>query len=250
MKFSGFSDHFSSVSATYALHRPRYPRELFAYLAALAPARTCAWDCGTGNGQAAIGLAEFFDVVTATDASASQIESALAHARVRYRVAPAENPGLERRSVDLISVAQALHWFDLPRFYSQTSYALIDGGVLAAWCYGRCRISSRIDAVIDTLYRDILGPYWPVERNHIDDAYNSIDFPYDRISVPRFEIRAHWRLDGVVGYLRTWSAVQRYARETGRDPIDAVRTALIGEWGDPDGLRAVVWPIHLLAGRA
>ena len=187
---SGFSDHlpffFGSLRAAPAALSTR----AVGWLGALAAARTRAWDCGTGNGQAAIGPAEFFDVVATTDASASQIESALAHARARCRVAAAENPELEHRSVDLISVTRAPHWFDLPRFYSQTSYALIGGGVRTAWCWGRCRIGARIDAVIATLSRDILGPYWPAQRNHIDDACSSNDFPYDCISVPRFEIRA------------------------------------------------------------
>ncbi|MHB8347601.1 MAG: class I SAM-dependent methyltransferase [Acidiferrobacterales bacterium] len=244
-----FSDHFSSVAATYALHRPLYPRDLFVHLTALAPARTCAWDCGTGNGQAAIGLAEFFDVVIATDASASQIEKATEHAHVRYRVATAENPGLSPRSINLISVAQALHWFDLTRFYAQANHVLSEGGVLAAWCYGRCRIEPQIDAIIDTLYHDILGPYWPPERRYIDDAYGSIYFPYKRMPSPGFEIHAQWRADDVLGYLRTWSAAQRYTRETGRDPIGMVTSALIEVWADANRLRMVSWPIHLLAGR-
>ena len=249
MASGGFSDHFSSVSSGYARHRPHYPRELFVWLATLAPGHRKAWDCGTGNGQAAVSLAEFFDTVVATDASAAQIGNAMAHERVHYRVAAAECPQIEANAVDLITVAQALHWFDRPRFYDVSRQVLTNDGVLAAWCYGLLQTVPDVAAIIDTLYHGTLARYWPAERRYIDTAYQSIGFPYERIPAPHFEMYAEWRRDDLSGYLRTWSAVQRCTQDTGRNPVDAIDAALDEAWGASDRMHPVVWPIHVVAGR-
>ncbi len=159
-----FADHFSAASADYARYRPDYPDRLFAYLADRAPGRRRAWDCATGNGQAARGLARHFAEVIATDASAQQIASAPPHRRVSYRVAPAEDSGLPDESVELITVAQALHWFDRPRFWPEARRVLVPRGVIAVWCYDLLSIDAEVDAVVGRLYRDVVGPYWPPER--------------------------------------------------------------------------------------
>ena len=159
-----FKDHFSDQASDYARFRPNYPHELFAYLGSLVLARECAWDCGTGSGQAAVALAEFFDRVVATDASEKQILSATKSSRVEYPIAPAENSGLSSHSLDLIAVAQALHWFDLDAFYMEAKRVLKPDGILAVWCYGLLEIGPEIDAIINRFYREIVGPYWPPER--------------------------------------------------------------------------------------
>ena len=244
-----FKDHFSASADAYARHRPHYPHDLFAYLADIAPGHARAWDCGTGNGQAASVLAEFFHDVLASDASASQISQAAPHPRVHYRVATAQDSGLAPQCVDLVTVAQALHWFDLAAFYAEVRRVLVAGGVLAAWCYGLFRTNPAIDAIIDAYNREFLAAYWPAERRYIDEAYTAIDFPYRREATPIFQMTATWRLDDVLGYLQTWSAATRYAKATGQDPLDHIRPAIADAWGDASSVRQIVWPIHLLIGR-
>lgn len=246
----GFSDHFSGHADAYARFRPGYPDSLFVWLAQQAPARERAWDCATGNGQAARALARHFEAVVATDASARQIENAGPDPRVRYRVAPAEASGLEDASVDLVTVAQALHWFDLPGFWAEARRVLRPGGVIAAWCYQLARITPEVDAVVDRLYRDIVGEYWPLGRRRVELGYGDLEFPFDEMDVPPFEMSADWTLEHLVGYLGTWSAAQRYASARGRDPVDEVRPDLAEAWGDAGQARRVSWPLDLRVGRA
>ena len=242
----GFKDHFSAQSAGYARHRPHYPRELFAFLAGVG-GRHLAWDCATGNGQAAIALAAYFDRVIATDASAAQIDAAIAHPGVSYRVASAEASGLEAASVDLVTVGQALHWFDTARFFAEASRVLVPDGCVAAWCYELCTVSPRCDAVVERLYTDITGPFWPPERRLIEERYAGIDFPGTPVEAPAFEMSAQWTADDMLGYLRTWSACQRYQRRHGHDPVELVEDELRKAWGTDR--RTVRWPLTVRLSR-
>lgn len=243
-----FRDHFSGHAAAYAAARPDYPPELFAWLAERAPARQLAWDCATGNGQAALALAEHFDHVHATDASREQIASAKPHERIRYAVAAAQASALPTASADLISVAQAVHWFDRPAFYREAARVLKSGGLLAVWGYGLTRITPAIDRVMDFFDTEIVGPHWPSERRHIDNAYAAIGFPYPRIRAPAFEMRKQWNLRELLAYLDTWSAVRRYRAARGHDPLAWLCQELAPVWGAPDERRDVRWPLFLLAG--
>jgi SAM-dependent methyltransferase len=246
---SGFKDHFSGHAGAYSRHRPTYPAALFAYLASLPPSRQRAWDCATGNGQAATGLARHFDSVIATDASAEQIRHASPHERVEYRVAPAEDPGLEPGSIDLVTAAQAAHWFDPERFRREVERVLAPGGFVAVWCYGVFRISPAVDPVIDRLYSQIVGPWWPPERRLVDEGYRSLPFDFEERPAPAFAIEVEWTLEEVTGYIGTWSAVRRYAAGSGVDPITLVQTDLTRAWGDPDERLPIRWPIGLRVGR-
>jgi ubiquinone/menaquinone biosynthesis C-methylase UbiE len=198
-----FKDHFSGHAADYAKFRPNYPRELFEYLASIAPGRGRAWDCATGNGQAAVGLSAFFDRVIATDASERQILGASRNERIEFRVAAAEKSGLESKSIDLVTVAQALHWFDLDAFYAEAMRVLKPLGILAAWCYGFLEIAPEINAIVNRFYDEIVGPYWPPERKIVEDGFRTIPFPFDEFESPVFAMQAHWSLEQLVGYLRT-----------------------------------------------
>ncbi len=245
----GFKDHFSKQSAAYARYRPLYPAALFDHLASVAPARQLAWDCGTGNGQVAVELAERFDRVVATDPSAGQIAQAVPCPNVDYRVEPAEHSTLAAQSADLITVAQALHWFDFDAFYGEARRVLKPGGILAAWCYGLFRVEPALDRVIDRLYVDIVGPYWPSERRLIDEGYRSIPFPFEQVASPGFNMEVDWDLDELLGYLGTWSAAQRYLDVHGLDPLQQMAPELAAAWGSPQTKKRIQWPIHLMIGR-
>jgi SAM-dependent methyltransferase len=245
-----FKDHFSGHARDYAESRPTYPPDLFAYLADLAPGRELAWDCGTGNGQAAVGLAPHFRRVVATDASRRQVAEAPHDDRISYLVAPAERAPLPDASVDLITVALALHWFDLAAYYDEVRRVARPGGVLACWFYNLQQVSPEVDAVVVRLFRDVLGPYWPPEIGHIAAGYRTIPFPFDRIEPPPFRMSRRWDLAGFLDYMGTWSAARRYRDQTGADPFDAVRADLETAWGDPSLEREAAWPLQLLVGRA
>lgn len=244
-----FKDYFSDHAAVYAVARPHYPEELYRWLATRAPQHDLAWDCATGNGQAALGLAEHFQQVIATDASREQIESAFSHERVSYRVALAEAPGLEPRSVDLVTVAQAVHWFDRSKFYAEVKRVLKPSGVIAVWCYGLCAVTSDVDAVLQRFYHSEIGPYWPPERRLIDEDYRTIEFPFEEMMVPAFQMVQRWDLAGFMAYLRTWSAVQRCLRQSGRDPLEPFGIVLRNIWGTSQERKLVRWPLHVRAGR-
>ena len=242
-----FKDHFSGQSEGYARHRPHYPDELFEFLATLTRKHVRAWDCATGNGQAASALSVYFDSVVATDASNAQIAAAIEHPGVTYRVAAAEDSQLDAASVDLITVGQALHWFDHERFFTEARRVLVNDGVLAAWCYELCTVSDACDAPVDRLYTEILRNLWPPERRLIEARYAGIAMPGRPLSSPEFEMRVSWTVADMLGYLRTWSASARYQQVHGEDPVAQIEAALRDAWGE--GPRTVRWPLTLLASR-
>jgi SAM-dependent methyltransferase len=244
-----FPDHFSTAAQQYARFRPRYPAALFDWLASLCLRRELAWDCATGSGQAALELARRFQRVVATDASEKQIAQAPPRSGMTYRVAPAEDSGLETETVDLVTVAQALHWFDRPRFYAEVGRILVPDGVIAVWSYQLAAVDERVDRVIRRLHGDIVGAYWPPERALVDRGYASLSFPFEEVSSPPFLMEETWDLAQLVGYLGTWSAVQRYREKTRGDAIERVRPDLEQAWGDPERPRVVRWPLSLRAGR-
>ena len=244
-----FKDHFSKQADDYAKYRPVYPTALFNYLASQAAERKLAWDAGTGNGQAALGLAVHFERVIAIDPSEAQIQNVTPHPKVLYKVGAAEKADIPDRSVDLITVAQALHWFDLDHFYAEARRVLKPAGVLAAWCYGLNEIESGIDEIVRRFYRDVVGRYWPPERRLIDERYRTILFPFAERTPPAFHMEAKWNLDEYLGYLGTWSATQRYRQQQGTDPLPALRAELLHAWNAPQAKRVVKWPIHLRIGK-
>ena len=173
-----FKDYFSNQASEYTRYRPHYPEALFEYLATLTIDHQLAWDCATGSGQAALGLADYFDEIVATDASTKQIANAIEHEKITYIVAPAEKTEIVSGSVDLIVVAQALHWFDLDKFYAEVRRVSKSAGVLAVWSYSLLRVTPAIDRLIDKFYTGVVGPFWPTERKFVDDKYQSIIFPF------------------------------------------------------------------------
>jgi SAM-dependent methyltransferase len=243
-----FKDYFSGHAAEYARFRPHYPEKLFEYLASISSRHELAWDCATGNGQAAVGLARHFTAVIATDASAQQIESAEPNERISYRVAPAEASEIDSASVDLILVAQALHWFDLDAFFAEAKRVLKDDGLLAISSYNVLEIAPEIDAIIRKFYRETTGPFWPPERELVEADYEDIQLPFSELPPSQFEMREQWNLDQLAGYLRTWSATQKFIAARGFDPVDSVVEELGTIWENPEHVREIKWPLHLRVG--
>jgi len=246
---SSYSDYFSSTAAGYASFRPTYPVELFAWIATQAARHTRAWDTGTGSGQAAIFLAQHFDEVVATDPSFSQLLNAKRAERVHYAAMTAECSALPDASVDLVTVAQALHWFDLDRFYREVERVLTPDGVVAVWTYGLLTVAPDIDALVAYFYKEEVGSYWPAERALVDAGYAGIAFPFREIETPLFAMQANWTLDQLAGYVETWSAVNRYTKANGRSPVKEFISRLQALWGGPTIERVVRWPLELRAGR-
>ncbi len=245
------TDHFSRQAPDYAKYRPGYPEALFSWLADRAPGRELAWDVGCGNGQAAVPLARHFRRVVATDLSIAQIDQAQRHPRVEYRAAPCEASGLPDACCDLVTVAQAIHWFDFDKFHAEARRVLRPGGLLAAWTYTLLRGEPQINAAIETFYAEVLTPWWPPQRRWVELGYVGMPFPFATVApAPTFEIRLRWTLADLVNYIGTWSAVQRCLAETGQDPTHALFARLRPLWGEPATEREIVWPIALRAGRA
>lgn len=236
-----YKDHFSGHATAYQKFRPRYPDELFDYLASLVPQREQAWDCATGNGQAAVSLARHFHHVIGTDASEKQIARAIPANNVRYQVSTAENANIPDGSIDLITVAQALHWFNAELFFKEAKRVLKSRGIVAVWCYKLLTIAPEIDVVIAHLYYDIVGSEWPAERKYIENDYADITFPFAPITAPVFTMRAQWNFMELLGYLSTWSAVQCYRKVRGSDPLAHIQESLKQAWGDPDRVYPVSW---------
>lgn len=246
----GFKDHFSGHAGLYQQMRPAYPPALFDYLIDLAPARDSVWDCATGNGQAARELAKRFSRVYATDASEAQIRNSQDIPGIEYAVALAERSALADHSVDMITVAQAYHWFDHGDFHTEARRVLRPRGVLAIWGYQTLSTSNpELDAVIEHYYCNIVGDYWSVERRLLEQSYQGIEFPFEAIETPEFSMDANWDRSRFLGYLHSWSATQACQRETGNDPVELVEEQIDFYW-PKDRVMNVTWPMVFRIGRA
>jgi len=212
-------DNFSAQADSYARFRPGYPPQLFDFLFGICENFDCAWDCATGNGQIAALLAGRFRQVEATDISENQLKNAIPKPNIRYRAEPAESPSFPDNSFDLVTVGQAAHWFDFEKFYPETKRVLKPGGILALVGYNLLKIDEPTDAVINLLYRNVLGEYWDAERRHVDTAYTTIPFPFPEIPFPEMAMTYDWSLGHLLGYLGTWSALQHFEKKNGSSPL-------------------------------
>jgi SAM-dependent methyltransferase len=245
-----YADHFSRVATAYATCRPAYPSELFSYISGLPPRHELAWDCAAGSGQATIALAGKFRQVLATDASAAMLERAPRHPRVEYRVSRADDSGLADRSADLVTVAQALHWLETEPFYAEVDRVLAPRGILAVWSYANQILGDdALDGMLTRFYTEVVGPYWPAQRRHVETGYRTLPFPYPEVDAPAIVMEEHWSLLQLLGYVRTWSATQRFRETQGYDPVAWLAAELAGSWGDPTSVRLVRWPLSLRVGR-
>lgn len=251
---TSFKDHFSENSQEYKQFRPKYPAELFSYLASISSSSNSslekkAWDCATGTGQAACGLADYFSEVIATDASKDQIENAVKKKGVSYQVASAENNGIESNSIDLITVAQAFHWFDIDAFILEVNRVLKGRGILAVWTYNLLSVQGTkgktIDDVINHFYGSVLEDFWPDERALVESGYKDIHLPFKELKTPVFHMSTEWSLPQITGYLNTWSAVKKFQNKMRVNPVERLYDEISGMWGEPEKTRLITWPLNI-----
>jgi SAM-dependent methyltransferase len=241
-------DNFSLQSDNYARYRPVYPDELFAFLETIRTGTENAWDCGTGNGQAAQKLVALFTHVYATDISQAQLNNAVKLPAIHYSLQPAEATSFPPGFFDLVMVAQAVHWFDFEKFYAEVVRTAKPHALLVITGYGKLKVTPPLDAIIDRLYYNIVGPYWDKERRYIDDNYQTIPFPFEELPTPSFRLTYEWTLEQLVGYFETWSAVKHYRKQHRRSPVDLILEDLRGLWGEAEK-RTVQFPLLLRIGK-
>jgi ubiquinone/menaquinone biosynthesis C-methylase UbiE len=245
-----YEDHFSGHADAYARHRPRYPNEMFAWLASLGAGRARAWDVGTGSGQVAVALAEHVDRVVATDASGDQLAHAMRHERVEYRNEPADRSSLPDASVDLITAGAAAHWFELDGFYREVQRVGKRGSIIALFSYGPRDLADAIDPIVHRFQEEVLAGFWPERIQYVHERYATLPFPFEEIPAPPFSMTAEWSLAELMAFLETWSASQRYLQERGTRATDAIAPELTRAWGDdPDRPRLFRCPLFMRAGR-
>lgn len=244
-----FQDHFSKQAKQYAKHRPRYPKEIYNYLASLVPKHELAWDAGTGNGQVALELTNHFQQVIATDASADQIENAFPHNQIEYRTEPAEKTSINPKSVDLVTVGTAVHWFELDGFYQEVKRVCKPNAVVAVWVYNLPSIEPQVDNVLDMFTNKLLKPYWPEKLHYLFEQYRTLPFPFQEITPPKFTMQTEWNLDDLIGFLSSWSAIPIYLKAEGVHPLDRIMKDLKKSWGDSSQKKLVKWPLFFRIGR-
>lgn len=241
-----FKDNFSKHSDIYLKYRPVYPKALFEYLQSLTPGHILAWDCGTGNGQSAINLAEYYEQVYATDPSEKQIKNAIGNHKIIYKVEKAEQTALDDKSVDLVTVAQAIHWFDFDKFYAEVKRVLKDDGVIAVWAYGVPKVSDLINPIVRNFHDHVVGEFWQPENKLIEQEYTTIPFPFREVQVPEFKIQKELNLNELLGHFRSWSATQKFIEKYRKDPIEQLENELSKYWGKEE--KEVTWKLILKAG--
>jgi SAM-dependent methyltransferase len=240
---------FATEAADYAHLRPTYPEDLFEFLATVVPSRDIAWDCATGNGQAARHLSRYFQRVVATDESAEMIAQAAPDPKIDYRVAKAEHSGIEDHSVDLVTVAAAIHWFDLDEFYAEVRRVVKPGGAIAAWTYYTPVFDDTIDAIIRCLAQDVLGPYWDQRLHYVVDEFHDLPFPFEPIEAPPFQTDMKWDMQDLLGYFKTWSSSIKYREAKHEPPTRLIEGELARAWGNPHQKRDLRFPLYMRLGR-
>jgi len=240
-----FKDYFSEDSEEYSRFRPKYPAELFFYLSSVSKHHLKAWDCATGSGQSAVPLSDYFSEVIATDASETQIKNTEKKQGIKYQVATAENSNIEENSIDLITVAQALHWFNIDAFSNEANRVLKDKGIISVWAYNLLSVQNDIDEIIFYLYNTVLGEYWTKERKLVENGYKGVQLPFKEMETPTFNMLAKWDLSQLIGYLCTWSATKRYQKKMKVNPVEKIHDEISEIWGTSEKVLLVKWPLSI-----
>ncbi|MBX7206131.1 MAG: class I SAM-dependent methyltransferase [Bacteroidia bacterium] len=239
-------DNFSNHAAVYAKYRPVYPNSLFEFIYAQANGFENAWDAGTGNGQVSKVLSQKFKKVLATDISEKQLSHAQVLPNIVYLKAAEDVPQIQNASVDLITVAQAIHWFNRAAFYTEVKRVAKPNALVVVWCYSLAQVSAEIDFLINRFYTETIGAFWDEERRLVEQGYRTIEFPFKELPVPELSMDVYWEIEHVHGYLTSWSAVQHFIKANGFNPVDKLITELKPLW---NGSMPVRFPLHIRAGR-
>ena len=242
-------DLFSKQSDLYARYRPTYPKALYDYIVSFVKEKNVAWDCATGNGQAAVVLSEYFKKVIATDISPAQIEKARPKENIEYKVCPAESTPFEENIFDLVTVAQAYHWIRWDEFKKEVTRVCKPNAVIAIWTYyDRITDDDKIDKAVRDFYENVTKPYWDYERKYVEEKYSTVEFDYELLPVKNFETVLNWKREDLLGYVSTWSAVQKYIKVNGYSPLSIIEEEIKKLW--PEGeVKKVIFPIYLKLGR-
>ena len=242
-------DLFSGQADVYAQYRPSYPDELFDYILSFVANKDTAWDCATGNGQAATRLANYFTTVHATDLSEAQLAKAVRKANILYQVAPAESTPFPDDTFDLVTIAQAYHWLNWKLFRDEATRVAKDGAVIAAWTYYTLLSDDApLQQLYTHFYNDIIKPYWDYERRYVDEQYQTVEFPFEILPSRPFHTELQWTRQQFKGYLESWSGVQRYIEANHTSPLSLIEKDLDRIWADGE-TKTVTFPISLLLGR-
>ena len=240
---------FADKSDLYAASRSQYPRELFSFITDLVVQHNAAWDCATGNGQAAVGVAETFDLVQATDIRQQQITHSLTRNNIHYSVCCAEKTAFVDNQFDLVTVAQALHWFDFDKFWPEVNRVLKPDGVFCTFAYIWCEVSPVIDIAVEGYIKRIDAPYWASNNKLVWDSYKGVEFPFAQIGTPKFTLQNLWGFQLFMNYIHTWSATRRCIEVKGIEFFERAKLQIVREWGDPKEKRLVTSPLTVMAGR-
>jgi ubiquinone/menaquinone biosynthesis C-methylase UbiE len=244
-----FKDFFSHQASIYSQYRPTYPENLFIYLSSLTPEHNLAWDCGTGNGQTAHSLTKYYKKIYASDPSEKQISNAIQHSAIEYHVEKAERSLLHDGSVDLITCSQSLHWFDFENYYREVKRVLKPSGIIAAWIYKIPYITPEVDKLFLYFHNEIIGEFWQEENRMVERGYADLPFPFEQITPPPFKIEKKYSFDTLLGFMNSWSALQRFINIKGYNPLVDFAPELLSAWGDRNTLRVVSWDLVVKIGK-
>lgn len=242
-------DLFSRQSDLYAKYRPTYPKELYEHILSFVKEKDIAWDCATGNGQAAVVLADYFKKVIATDISAAQIEKATRKENIDYSICAAESTPFANNTFDLVTVAQAYHWIKWTEFKKEVTRVCKRNAVIAAWTYYHHSTGDdNIDKAVRGFYEEVTKPYWDYERKYVEEKYKTVEFDYELLPVKDFETVLHWKREDLLGYISSWSAIQNFIKANGNSPISIIEEKIKKLWPE-DEEKKVVFPVYLKLGR-
>jgi len=221
---------FAIESEQYARFRPTYPTELVELIVSLSPNLYSAWDVACGNGQLTHELSKYFEHVIGTDISQEQLDIAIKNENIQYKVESSAQSSLEKNSIDLITVAQAIHWFEFDSFYTEVKRVAKPDAIIAILGYELLSISKEIDDCIIDFYTKTLNGYWDERRKYIDEQYSTIPFPFEEMKIPHYSCKLQWNREDLLGYLSTWSAVKKYMKDTGNDAIEIIKPHIYSMW--------------------
>lgn len=242
-------DLFSRQADVYAQYRPTYPDELFEYIVSFVAEKETAWDCATGNGQAAVKLASYFKKVIATDFSEAQLSKAIPKDNITYQLSTAESTPFRDNTFDLITIATAYHWLNWTLFHQEATRVGKEGAVIAAWTYYAVQFNEpALDTLYNHFYKEIIQPYWDYERRYLDERYETVAFDFERLPSRPFASVLQWSREKFKGFLDSWSAVQRYKDVHHTSPLSRIEQDLDHLWPEHE-TRTVTLPIALLLGR-